>query len=82
MCDPNEVIREEAAIRRDERERMAKMLFEMFNEAEPGPERCTLAFAITAVRRGRRLTNAEQIENLMAALKDEPSPHPAPKTAI
>ena len=65
-----------------ERERMAQMLTEMFMKAKPGPGRGAHAFAITAVRRGRLLTNAEQMENLTAAINDDPAPHPAPETAV
>lgn len=51
-----------------ERERLAKMIEEFALERKAIGERVSLAIAARAVRRGRMLTPAEQLENLAAGL--------------
>lgn len=80
--DPNEALREEADIRRDERERCAKLVEQYGKTLPPGIERGVTLLVVNQIRRGRLLTNKESMENLIAAIKDEPVPHPAPTTAV
>lgn len=67
--------------RRDERERMAVLLTQMLERAKDVRERAAYVFAIHAIRRGRLLTNDEEMANLRAAVNDQPVPHPAPTIA-
>lgn len=67
--------------RRDERERMAQMLSQMMERAKDVRERAAYVFAANAIRRGRLLTPAEEMENLKAGINDQPAPHPAPTIA-
>ncbi|MEI9995156.1 MAG: hypothetical protein WDM91_11215 [Rhizomicrobium sp.] len=66
------------AARAEERKRLAKLLEERASQLPGGIERAGFFLSAITVRRGRLLTNAEQIANLRAAISDEPAPHPAP----
>ncbi len=70
-----------ARARLAEREACAELLIARGRQFPGGIERAVYLLAANTVRRGRLLTNAEQMENLRAAINDEPVPHPAPATA-
>lgn len=59
----------------EQRERCAKLVEEMLTE-RPWKDkpwaRCALATAARAIRRGRHLTESEKLDNLMAAMAEEP----------
>ena len=55
---------------RAERDRLAKMIEAYAMERAPGGERMVLAIAARSVRRGRRLTFAEQMDNLERAMEE------------
>jgi hypothetical protein len=58
-----------------ERNRLADILKEMAWERPPGGERMQLAIASSVVRRGRRLTATEQLNNLKKALQESDDEH-------